>query len=424
MKNLTELINANIVSEEVAKEIRTFNAKKDNGSSNKLLIVFGILGAILVGLGVILVLAHNWDELPRGIKVVFAFLPLIIGQLVCAYTLLKKPESTALRESSTAFLILAIGSSISLVSQIYNIPGNVNTFLLSWMLLSLPLVYIMKSSIGSLLYLVGITCYAAATGYTYYAVKDVYLYWILLLGIVPHYMHLLKKNPNGSAISFHNWLVPISIMIILGTFASRHEDMLMVTYLSLFGLFYAVGEFFTTGKLRNNAFRIIGSLGQLSFLLVLSFSDSSRYLFRSNIDWGYMMGSKEVIVALVITIITVFVIFLQRKGKPIQTFNPLTLSFILAIGLFFMGFASGYAVLAVNLLLVAIGVLTIRKGAKQDHLGILNYGLLIISALIVCRFFDTNINFIVKGVLFVLLGVSFFYTNYLIIKKRNKNVKK
>ena len=107
-----------------------------------------------------------------------------------------------------------------------------------------------------------------------------------------------------------------------------------------------------------------------------------------------------------------------------HTFNPLTLSFIAAIGVFFLGYATEYTAYLVNLLILAIGVLTIRKGAKKNHLGMLNYGLLMISILIICRFFDTNIYFIVKGVLFVLLGISFFITNYLIIKKRNKNVKK
>lgn len=423
MKNLLELVNANVISKEEADNIRIYYQQKKEGSSNKLLIVFGILGAILVGLGIILVLAHNWDELPRGIKVVLAFVPLIIGQVVCGYTLLKKPESIALRESSTAFLILAIGSSISLVSQIYNIPGSINTFLLTWLLLALPLVYIMKSSIGSLLYLVGITSYACGVGYWTYGNNEPYLYWILLLGVVPHYISLHMKKPNSNAISFHNWLFPISIIVVLGAFITNNEVMVFPIYLSLFGLFYVVGdfEFISNGKLRNNGVKLLGSLGQLAFLLALSFGDFYRY---KNIDWGKIIGSNEMIMTAVIVIMTSVILVIQRKGKPMHTFNPLTLSSILAIGLFFLGYVTDYAALFVNLLILAIGIFTIRKGVKQDHLGMLNYGLLIISVLIICRFFDTNISFIVKGLLFVLLGISFFFTNYLIIKKRNKNVKK
>ena len=73
----------------------------------------------------------------------------------------------------------------------------------------------------------------------------------------------------------------------------------------------------------------------------------------------------------------------------------------------------------INFLVLAIGIMTIREGAKNNHLGILNYGLLIVSALIICRFFDTNINFVLKGILFVAVGVGFFFANLWMVRKRN-----
>ncbi|MEM6542707.1 MAG: DUF2157 domain-containing protein, partial [Bacteroidota bacterium] len=60
-------------------------------------------------------------------------------------------------------------------------------------------------------------------------------------------------------------------------------------------------------------------------------------------------------------------------------------------------------------------------GAKQDHLGILNYGLLILTALVVCRFFDTDLSFVVRGIMFVSVGAGFFVANYLMLKKRKAN---
>ena len=64
---------------------------------------------------------------------------------------------------------------------------------------------------------------------------------------------------------------------------------------------------------------------------------------------------------------------------------------------------------------MAIG--TIYKGSEQNHLGIVNYGLLIIAALIICRFFDTDISFVLRGVIFLLMGIGFILTNVWIIKK-------
>jgi hypothetical protein len=65
-----------------------------------------------------------------------------------------------------------------------------------------------------------------------------------------------------------------------------------------------------------------------------------------------------------------------------------------------------------------MGILTIREGAKLNHFGILNYGLLIITALVICRFFDTNISFVFRGLLFVGVGTGFFLANYSMMKKK------
>jgi hypothetical protein len=66
------------------------------------------------------------------------------------------------------------------------------------------------------------------------------------------------------------------------------------------------------------------------------------------------------------------------------------------------------------------GVLTIWRGAKNDHLGILNYGLLTITALVVCRFFDSDMSFVLRGILFMLVGGGFFVANYAMLKRRKK----
>ena len=82
--DLSELLKAEIISPETADDIRAYYQKKKEQSGNRLFVVFGILGAILVGLGIILIIAHNWDELSRTTKTFFALLPMLIGQGICA----------------------------------------------------------------------------------------------------------------------------------------------------------------------------------------------------------------------------------------------------------------------------------------------------------------------------------------------------
>ncbi|WP_396591571.1 DUF2157 domain-containing protein [Allomuricauda sp. R78024] len=423
LKDLPNLVKADIITEETADSIKNYYENKGSSYTNRLFVVFGILGAILVGLGVILIIAHNWDELSKMTKTVFAFLPLVVAQVICGYVLIKKQDSVAWRESGTTLLFFGVGACISLVSQIYNISGDLSSFLLTWMLICLPAIYIMRSSVTSLLFIIGITYYACETNYWSYPSSESYLYWLLLLGILPFYYLLYRKKPKSNFMVFHNWVIPLSITIVLGIFADKAEEFMFVGYFSLFGLFYLIGNlaFFNEQKTRNSGYKTIGSLGSIILLLILSFDGFWEDLRRKYFLLNEVLLSPEFFVSAIITILAGVLLYLHQRNKPWNDIKPLTPMFILFIVAFFIGLSFPFAAILINFYVFALGILTIREGAKQNHLGVLNYGLIIITILVICRFFDTNLSFVVRGILFVSVGVGFFATNYWMLKKRKTN---
>jgi len=418
-KDIEELLSAGIISEDTAQSINTYYRSKRGSSPNRLLVVFGILGAILIGLGIILIIAHNWDNFSTGIKSFFAFLPLLIGQAACAYTLLRKSENTGWREASATFAFFGIGACISLISQIYHIQGELFSYLLTWMLLCAPLIYVMRSSMASLLYISGITYYAVTLGYFEFD-RTAPWYFALLIAAMPHYFNLVSHRPNSNFTFFHHWLIPISLVISLATVASSAEEVLFIAYMSLFGVFYAIGNtaWITTSKIRFNSFKVLGSLGTIVILLILSFDwfwDNLRDQFLIADDYN----SPEVYVALILTITATILFIRNLKSKGgLDDIKPVEQVFLIFAMTFVLGYYSSVAPVICNLLVFVIGLLTIREGAKLDNLGVLNYGLLIIAALVTCRFFDSELSFIVKGLLFLIVGSGFFLANYLLIKKR------
>lgn len=423
IKDIPELVKADVISQETADKIRDYYRKQGGQSTNRLFIVFGILGAILIGLGIILIIAHNWDELLRTTKTLLAFLPLLVGQVLCGFVLFKKQDSVAWRESGTAFLFFAVGASISLVSQIYNIPGNLSSFLLTWMLLCLPLIYVMKSSIASLLYIIGITYFACETSYWTYPSSESYFYWILLLTIIPHYYLLYKKKPESNFMIFHNWLIPLSVIITLGTVAKRTDELMFIAYLSLFGLTYLIGDldFFTKQRPKNSGYKVLGFIGTIVLLLTLSFDWFWEELRGEDFLFSEVITSPEFFASAIISLFAGGLLVLQLKNKSLNDIKPITPVFILFIITFIIGLSSPLSVMLINILVFAIGILTIKDGAKLDNLGVLNYGLLIITSLVVCRFFDTDLSFVMRGGLFVSVGIGFFATNYWMLKKRKSN---
>src|SRR4051812_7358483 len=104
LKDLADLEAESIISTQTATDIRNWYGKKEQGSPGRLGVILGILGALLAGSGILLIIAHNWDELGKLTKTIFAFLPLLLSQSLAAYTLIKKNDNRAWKECSAVFV--------------------------------------------------------------------------------------------------------------------------------------------------------------------------------------------------------------------------------------------------------------------------------------------------------------------------------
>ena len=419
LKELPDLVNNDVISQEVATNIETYYQTQQSNSPNRLFVVFGVLGSLLVGLGLILILAHNWDDFSRSTKTLFAFLPLLIGQISVAFSILKKKSKTW-KEASGTFLFFTVGSSIALVSQIYNIPGDLSTYVLTWILLCAPLIYLLKSNMLAILHLVFVTFYAYEIGYgNYYSDETPWMYLVLIAIALPHYIQLLKHKTNNNITSVFNWLYPLSFTIVLGTFVKDLSELGFLMYISLFSIFYTIGKipFFDSQKLRKNGYLIFGSLGIVILMLTMSFDgfwSVEQLLFFA--QEGYL--------SLVLFIVNVLILGFAFYKHWIKSFNLFQYVFILFALLYLGGLnLPVVGTIIVNVLILALGITTIKIGADKFHFGILNYGLFIITALVVCRFFDTNMSFVIRGLLFVGVGLSFFLTNYIMLRKQKSKAK-
>jgi hypothetical protein len=224
---------------------------------------------------------------------------------------------------------------------------------------------------------------------------------------------------------FHDWIIPISLIITLGSLADNAEELMFIAYFSLFGLFYLLGNSnsFLSHKPRYNFYKMSGSLGTIVLLLMLSFDWFWDELYVADLQLKEIIFSPEFWASLILTVPALWLLYIQQKGRGSSGIKPLSIVFILFILTFIIGQYSIIAVVLINLILFAVGILTIREGAREDNLGTLNYGLIIITALVICRFFDTDLSFVIRGILFLLVGAGFFATNYFMLNKRKINEK-
>ena len=126
---LPALVASGIISAENAQAIERYYEARSTGSPKIGFVLLAAVGSILVAAGIVLLIAHNWNEFSRPVLSVIAFLPLLAAQALSVAVLLRRNESKAWRECAAIFNVAPSATLISLVSQTYQIHGSLANFI-------------------------------------------------------------------------------------------------------------------------------------------------------------------------------------------------------------------------------------------------------------------------------------------------------
>lgn len=414
------MLQSDVISEETAVRIRKYYYENPGSANHRLIVIFGILGALLSGMGVILIMAYNWVDLSTNAKTIIAFTPLFIAQLAGLYTLWRRRGEQEWHEGSGVGILMAMGACLFLISQIYHYPGSGTSLLLTWMLLILPVAYILNSGATSLLYIAGITWYASSISYFSPSFPEAWIYWLLLLLILPYYYYRIKHRFFSFFTSLHHWAIPLSLTIILGGFTIDHGIWMYIAYFSMFGLFFILGNtrpFLNYPKFQNGYY-LTGQVGSAIMLIMLSFKWFWKKLPEHLHPFGEALSAPEFWLAVILTMAAILLLVIRfRKSKSLRK-EPFAYVFLLFLPCLYIGTLSVYAYILINVIILIVGIWTIRKANKEADFAELNFGLLIFTVLIFSRFFDTNISFLLRGLAFILVGMGFFFVNYSMYRKK------
>jgi len=101
---------------------------------------FLILGICIVGIGLISLIAANWEKIPGGAKIAADFI--VLCAVAFGVYMLDRAEggwSDIFFDALSAFFILLCMASIGLVSQVFHTGGQLYQALLFWLIIVLPL---------------------------------------------------------------------------------------------------------------------------------------------------------------------------------------------------------------------------------------------------------------------------------------------
>lgn len=135
---------------EQLRERYQFNTLDTSPRNNFITLLIG-LGSILIGLGVIIFVAANWQELPRVGKVIL-LIGLFIGVNIVGFS--KWNSQGAQKRIGHALLLLGaliLGANMGLMGQMFHISGSSYELLLAWGIAVLAMAYSLRlTSMGVL----------------------------------------------------------------------------------------------------------------------------------------------------------------------------------------------------------------------------------------------------------------------------------
>lgn len=421
---LPGLVDRGLLEDKHAAALRQHYGKVDAaGGKNLSLVVFSIIGSLLIGAGVITLFAHNWSELTRPARTFLAIAPLLAAQLA-GFMVLARNKGVAMREGVSTFISLLFAGAVAIVGQTYHIGGDLGGFLLTCSVCIIPLSFIFDAAMPAVLYMAAVTGWV---GYQRANDGNVYFFWLLFLPVLARFFMMALRGRYAGRTVLLGWIMAICLPIATGLIQRYNiGGSWIVMFTSVFGLMYLVAGrwFYAAESMWASPFRAIGSAGImiLAFMLTYDFAwDDVNYLYR----WNNFDSVNAFMFLLPLSIAAALTVPLVRERRYLEAATGalpvlVALSFFLLIWVRF----EGLAMLFFNFYILVLSIARIAAGLKKDSIAKLNGGMMMLGLLIILRFIDADIGFLVKGIVFILLGAGFLAANLVVLRRRKGEVAK
>ena len=416
---LPKLEAERVIDATVAERLRAHYAEKTSGSGRRLVVaIFAVFGALLIGGGVILLLAHNWEAFGRGTRATIALAPLLVSQVMVGWVLAKKCESTAWREGTATLLALTVAAAIALVDQTYHTGGDLESFLWRWSLLLAPLPWLLNSTAVAMLFLASLTWWAGAAKVEG---SQILVMWPLAAAVVPHLVQVLRSGRRGLRAANLQWAIALFLCVAAGLgLDHRVPGLWIVVYVGLFALMITLGAASRRGEegLWRRPLEVVGITGSIVMWLILSFDEPWRH-----IGWKHIHTTERfhevtswldlvLAIGLPLAAIVAMALLLDRGQHSLYLLWGISVPLVAVVWPLTAATDSRWiGAVSFTLLLLVVGIATIAEGVRRQNLGTVNLGMLVVAMLVMVRFFDSGFGFILKGFAFILVGIGFLVAN-------------
>ena len=426
LQQLDVWVGEGLLTPEAARVLRGRLEARVGSSRGLGALMLGGVGALLVGVGFIVLISHNWDEFSRIQRLACAFVPLLAAQIWTGLLLGRGPLEPVWKLESAALLqTMAVGACIGLVSQIYHIGGEWTRFLLVWCLLSLPVVWVLRVRFAAVFYLIGIGVWAL--GQVKIAQEwfsSPWIYPVLLLGVWPFCPGFrFERMPSllmrrALALSGAAGLAACachaaskSALNIPGSFERTNAAVMWLLILSaaVLGLF-PLRKFASGESLKKKPHVQLSGFFLIMYAFSATFIASGEAFCRGALDALSIAWGKVLLLAFVA--LAGFAARQARLALLALVVIPLVPLAASALGVSL----SLLATLHLAVLGLALIVLDFYGKPAAPRVGAI-----LLTALISVRMADSQFSLVTKGTVFVCAGIAFLVFNHFMLRRNQQN---
>ncbi|MCF0241541.1 MAG: DUF2157 domain-containing protein [Treponema sp.] len=123
-------------------------------------VLLSVIAGILIGTGVISLIAYNWSAIGRPVRAVAAYFMIAVIPVILLVLKLKKPENVnkVINEFLGITWSLLFAGSLIFVSQTFRLQSNLEVFLFIWAIISFGISALLSSK-ATFILSVGVTCF-------------------------------------------------------------------------------------------------------------------------------------------------------------------------------------------------------------------------------------------------------------------------
>jgi uncharacterized membrane protein len=376
------------------------------------LLVFASAGAIVVGLGVILLFAYNWADIPK-----FGKLALIFGALIGAHfggiRLLARPGwQPKLGEAITALGTMFYGAGIWLVAQIYNIDEHYPNGFLFWALGALAMAWAIRSTANGLMAVVLLTIWGSCETLDFHAPE----FWSVFLvagGLLP----LAWKQRSGLLLAAT--LASIQVLLAVNTVSWGGGSHAFTATLAWAVLLVAAARLTAADRPDFPGGATVMSFFGFGAFFVCAYLLSFHRAADSLLDWARPYGPQPGLAQAFSWSLFVLGLggwswiarrsLLQRElaVNREEWLLPIALLYCFGIATLSQRGWGDFVSWSFNLMLLGIAIMWMWRGCQESRLRPTVLGSLLLGAVVLARYFDLFQSLASRGLAFIVLGIIF-----------------